>query len=95
MTFSAVEKPGSEDELGRLAIGHPRGLIGTDQTALDSLAADAIHVQASAVVGDLDVDLAAFVERPQAEHAFGRLARGDASLRRFDAVVDGVAHEVR
>ena len=45
------------------------------------LGPDAVEVDAAAVVGDLDVDLAALVERAQRRAALGGLARGGALPR--------------
>ena len=52
-------------------------------------------VDAGAVVGDLDDDLAALVPGAQGEHALGRLADPHAGVGVLDAVVDGVADQVR
>ena len=52
-------------------------------------------VDAGAVVGDLDVDLAALVEGAQrTDGPPARLAGGQAGLRQLDAVVDGIADDV-
>ncbi len=66
-----------------------------DQPALDRLAAHAFRIDAAAVVADLDVDLAAFVEGAQRHDALARLAARRRGLRRLDAVIDGVADDVR
>ena len=79
VTRSAVEKPGQEDQVDQLAVGHAGGLLGRDQLGPDGLVADALRVDAAAVVGDLDDDLAALVEGVQEQPALGRLAPRDAA----------------
>src|SRR5215470_13240206 len=86
---------GQEDEADQLALAHALGELGGDEAAGDRLGADLLAVDAVAVVGDLDVDLAAGVEGADAERALGGLAGGDPRLGRLDAVVDGVPDEVR
>src|SRR3954471_19730034 len=85
---------GQEDHLQDVLRAHPVERVGADQAALDGLGADLGRVDARAVVGDLDHDLAALVLRAQGEHALGRLAGPGARLGRLYAVVDGVAHQV-
>ena len=61
-------------------VGHAGGLVGGDQPALDRLALDPLGSMPAAVVGDLDVDLSAFVKGAQGKPALRRLARGDADI---------------
>ena len=70
-------------------------MLGGDDLLLDGLMLDAFGVDAAAVVADFDVDLAALVIGPQPDAAVARLAGRGAALGRFDAMVDGVAHQVR
>ena len=65
---------GQEDQVDQLALAQAVGLLGGDELGLDRLVADALRVDAAAVVGDLDDDLAALVEGVQRQPAFGRLA---------------------
>ena len=94
VTAAAVENPGRKISC-RMSAGLIRSSCGGgDQAALDGLAAELGRVDAGAVVGDLDHDLAALVAGPQGQHALGRLAGGLAGVRGLDAVVDRVADEV-
>ena len=53
------------------------------------------RVDPAAVVGDLDDDLAPFVESVQQQPALGRLAACGRTAGGFDAVIDRVADHVR
>src|SRR5439155_25305210 len=86
---------GKEDQAQQRLRAHARGLLGGDELLLDGLMLDAFGVDAAAVVADFDVDLAALVIGPQPDAAVARLAGRGAALGRFDAMVDGVAHQVR
>ena len=48
-----------------------------------------------AVVADGDIDFARLVEGPQHDRGLGRLAGGLPLLRRLDAMIDGIPHQVR
>ncbi len=54
VTFSAVEKPGQENEVDDLSLAHPRGLVGGDQALLHRLIAELLESMPGAIVGDLD-----------------------------------------
>ena len=83
-----------EDEL-RGAGGVDGGRVaGLDEAALDGLAGHARGVDAAPVVADVDHDPASGLARGDGEAPARRLARGDALLRRLEAVVEGVADEV-
>ena len=69
VTAAAVEKPGREDELGDLRVGHPLDLGLGREPALDRLGLDRVEVEAAAVVGDLDGDVAALVIGGEADRA--------------------------
>ena len=60
-----------------------------------TLALMPVEVEAAAVVGDFDDDVAAFVPGRQPDRALRRLAGGDPLGRTFDAVIGAVAHQVR
>lgn len=81
-----------EDQLVNLR-GRQRRPLG-HQPLLDGLGEDAIRVQPRAIVGDLDDDVAGFVERAQADRCLGRLAGGDARIGRLHAVIHAVAQHV-
>ena len=87
-------EPRLEHQADQIGVAHPRGGVGGDDAALDRLGPDPVGADAGAVVGDLDVDLAAVVVGAQADHALGLLARGQAVAGRLDAVIDGVAQRV-
>ena len=67
---------------------------GGDEAALKRLGADAVDVDAGAVIGHLDDYLAALMERAQEQASFGGLAGGEALLRQLDTMIDRVAHDV-
>ncbi len=58
---------GQEDQLQQLALAHPVGLVARIRPRSSAFAAEPFGVDAAAVVGDLDVDLAAFVEGVQGQ----------------------------
>ena len=95
VTFAAVVKPGGEDEIAdfRFRLGGELGFAG--EAFFDDLGPDAGKVEAAAVVGDFDDDVAALVPGGQADGALRWLAGGDPLGRRFDAVIGAVAHQVR
>ena len=97
VTFSAVEKPGRKIRSQHLAVAHARAPARrVTRPRSHGLRADALGVDAAAVVGDLDVDLAALVEGAQEERApRPACRRRRARSGRLDAVVDGVADDVR
>ena len=64
------------------------------QTVRHGFLADALYVQAAAIVGDADEDVAAFVIGVQCDGAGFGLARGQAAHAIFDAVIGGIAHHV-
>ena len=94
VTFSAREKPGRKIRFSGLALVHRAGLLGREQSAGDGLLLEPGRVDAAAVVADGDIDFARLVEGPQHDRGLGRLAGRPALLRRLDAVIDGVPHQV-
>ncbi|MGA2494324.1 MAG: AAA family ATPase [Roseiarcus sp.] len=67
---------------------------GGDQPVFLSLGADALGVEAESVVADADEHFGAGVTRDQADIARRRLARRDAGLGVFEAVIGRVANHV-
>ena len=65
-----------------------------DETRRDGALAQRREVHAGAVVADGDADRVLLAGRLDEQAADFRLARGDAHLRRLEAVVDRVAHQV-
>ncbi len=88
-------EPRPEDQLHCLALAHAGRLVGRDQAALDRLALDAREVHARPVVGDFDDDVPALMIGAQQELARRRLAARLALPRRLQAVIAGVAHQMR
>src|SRR5690606_23240692 len=84
---------GGKDQVVDVALGQLD--VGGYQTTLDGLGQDALAVQATAVVADLDHHAAGAVVGVQRQGALLRLAGGAALLDGFDAVVHGVAHDVQ
>ncbi len=77
-----------------LLVRHAVDFTTRGERLFDDLLANARGVQAAAVVGDADDDIAAFMESRQLDGAVGRLADIDAFLRRLQAVVGAVADHV-
>ena len=95
LTCSFVDRPGQHDQRRLLLGGHPLDLVGGDQAFGDGGLPHALRVDAAAVVGDLHQHLAGFVTRLDAHLALARLADARPDVRRFNAVVHGIAHHVR
>ena len=93
--FRGGGEAGREDEAVDLRVGHRHGFHGVDDAFFHGLLADAVGVEAGAVVRDLDDDVAAFMIGAQLDHAGFGLAGGEAFLGGFDAVIAGVADHVR
>ena len=94
VTCAAVREARREDEIAdfRFRLGGKLGLAG--EALLDDLGPDAVEVEAAAVVGNFDDDVAALVPGRQPDRALCRLAGGDPLGRTFDAVIGAVAHQV-
>ena len=92
-TSAAVEKPGRKISLS-ISPSVSCCVLG-DEALLDGLGADALAVDAGAVVGDLDDHAARAVAGGQVDRALGRLAGGDALVGGLEPVIDGVADHVR
>ena len=93
--FFGGGEAGQEDEVDAFALAHARGLFRRDQAFFDGFAADFVGVEAAAVVGNFDDDLSAFVKGAQEQAALGGFAGGHAPFGLFDAVIDGIANDVR
>ena len=84
-----------EDEFVDLRFGHLLQFGLGDETVLNRLGLDPLGVEATAVVGDADDDVAAFMIGGEADRARLRLAGGGALGWRLEPVVGRVAHHVR
>jgi hypothetical protein len=93
--FFGGGKSGKKNQVHAFALAHARSLLRRDQSLFDCFAANSVAVETAAVVGNLDDDLPAFVIRAQQKAPFGGLADRDATLGLFDAVIDGIAYNVR
>ena len=94
MTFGGGGKAGNENELVDLRFRELGRLGLRDEPLRDRLGLDARRVEATAVVGDLDDDVAALVVGGEADAAALRLALHAALVRPLEAVVGGIAHHV-
>ena len=94
VTAAAVEKPGAKMNLWIWASVIFSSSASLTRPSGDRLGLDPLGVEAAAVVGDADDDVAAFVIGGQADGALLRLAAGRALGRRLQPVVGGVAHHV-
>ena len=81
-----------EDVLEQSRVGDVGG--GVDQAALDGLGADAVAVEAAAVVGEREQDFGARVASGELDVTGGRLAGSLAGIRILEAMIDGVADDV-
>ncbi len=88
-------KAGHEDEFVNLGFRQLLDLGFGGEALRDRLGLDALGVEAAAVVGDLDDDMAAFVIGRQANAPLLGLARFAALRRRFQAVIGRIAHHMR
>ena len=92
--FLGGGEPRQENEIDNLAIAQAGHLVGGNQPFLHCLAANPVLVKAGSVVGDLDVDLSAFVKRAQRQTTLRIFPGRFADLRTFDTVVDGIPHDM-
>ena len=86
---------GVEDQLGGLLVADALGVRLAQQAERLGLAPDPLQVEAAAVVGDRQGDVAPLLRRRDPDAAARRLARLDALRRLLDAVVGGVADHVQ
>ena len=68
--------------------------IGTDQAALDGIAAHGIRIDSGSIIGYFDHNSARAVEGAERNHALFGLTRRLAHIRGFDAMVGGIANQV-
>ncbi len=85
---------GGEEEAESVRPAHPGGRRGVDQLAPDGVLKDPLGVDPPSVVRDRQPDPRSLGRGGDADAPGGRLAAGRPLLRRFDAVVDGVADQV-
>ena len=85
---------GREEQLDGAGHVDRVGLLGGDEPGADGLGGDGVAIDAAAVVGHRDDDVAAGVAGGDAHGAGGGLAGGLALGGRLEAVVERVAHEV-
>ncbi|MNF33930.1 hypothetical protein D3C84_147610 [compost metagenome] len=83
-----------EDQVVALELVEPVGRVLVQQALFHGLGAQHVGVHALAVIGDRQEDMIAFLLGRQHHLAAARLAGGLAFLGGFDAMVDGVAHQV-
>src|SRR5208282_4400336 len=86
---------GHEDQIAALRLGFRRNCGLAGKSVLDSLGPDARHVEAAAVVGDLDDDMTALVTGAQPDRPLRRLAGGAPLGGTFDPVIGAVADQMR
>ena len=92
VTDFAVLKPGRQDELQHFVVA--QSCVGRHQAAFDRFRANGLDVDAGAVVGNFDDDVARFARQPQIDATDVRFAEAAAEFGAFDAVVDRVAQHV-
>ena len=84
-----------ENEVDRFLIRKPRGLILCNHALGQSGGLDLDWIDAAPVIGHLDNDLVGLLISPEQDVRVTGFANGDALLRRFDAVIDAIAHNVQ
>ena len=72
-----------------------RRLFGGDHSPLDGFLPDAFAVQTGAIIADFDVDLPALMESAQNQASGGVFPGFHAVVGKLDAMVHGVAYQVR
>src|SRR5437660_71366 len=85
---------GADDQVEDVALAEPRQGLGRGEAAAPRGFRDGLHVDAAAVVRDLDVDRPTLVGGAEVDRALRRLVRMAAHLLGLDAVGDGVAHQM-
>src|ERR1700732_5244549 len=83
-----------EKHFTQIALGKAIRRFRRDQAALNGAVPHAAIVDAASVIPYFDVDVISAVIGAQADFSELRLPSGDAILAGFDAVGDGVAHQV-
>ena len=94
VTFSAVDRPGRKMSATLSWSDMPRSFSAVISPLARADSAIRLRVDALAVVGDFDHDLAGFMPGLDADRAHGFLAGAHPLLGRLDAVVHGVADHV-
>ena len=92
VTLSAVLKPGAKIRFARSA--SEVGASADTSLSAECTLADALQVQAGAVVAEFDRDFVAFLGQADGDGAAGVLAGLDAGLRGLDAVHHAVAQQM-
>jgi len=92
VTRPAVLKPGVKMTVGQFGVAVLLAFF--HQTHRGALLADALQVQAAAVVAEFDTDFVTFLRERHDDGADGVLAHVGAHLRCLDAVRDAVAQQV-
>jgi len=87
-------KARQKDQAPDVLIAHDGGAFLGDQAFFQRLVAQFDRVDTGAVIGDFDVDLAAFVISAHRQATFLGFVGGATGCRELDAVVDGVADQV-
>ena len=85
---------GREDQITDLRLGFRRDLRFAGEALLDGLRAYPLNVKATAIIGDLDDDMAALVTSGEPDRPLPRLTCGDALRGALDAVIGAVAHQM-
>ena len=93
MVAAAVVKPG-ENSSSTARCASSAGGVGVEQPARDRDARDGCGIDPAPVVAHADDHVAAGMACAQLERPERPLASGDALVRRLEAVVERVAHEV-
>ena len=92
--FCGGGKAGREDEIADLAFGFCRDLGFAAEPNVDGLGLDARGVEAAAVIGNLDDDMAALMAGAEPDRSATGFAGGDPRGRTLDAMIGAIADEM-
>src|SRR5260221_14584851 len=83
-----------KNQIGNFRVEQAAHFFGLHQPLLDGFFANAIEIQAMAIIANFDDHLGALVKRIQENRAASAFAGGDTVFAGFDAVIDGIANQV-
>ena len=94
VTSAAVEKPGKKMRSIDGFLAHAGNCVRSRQTALDGRPADAVRIDPSTIVLNLNDDMFAIAARAQNDRGDRGFPRGCALGAQLNAVIHRVAHDV-
>ena len=92
--FGCGAEAGLKDQVHDFVFGKALRVFGFEDAALHGVLANLCEVDATAVVADFDDHLRTLMIGVEIDRAARGFAGGDTLLGAFDAMIDGVAHDV-